>query len=298
MTQLSDIKFGRKYKLIADVLNNEQVIIELPYTLEFDCKRDNLASVNTGNFKIYNLAPKTRDLIFKDKYDVLNVRYIEFQAGYNVEDLPSVFKGNILQAKSYRNGVDIITEIEAYDGGYAVNTGYSIMSIVEGQVPEKTISDLMDNLPGISGKIIGNFTDLIAVNKRGKVLFGPTSECLAQETGNRFYIDNMEAKALNDNEVEEGDVSVINADTGLLESPQRSEAQIVFKMLFEPKLKVGQRLELQSKVNAILNGQYKVMGFQHSGIISDAVSGTCSTNVNLWLGTESLQLIQGIIQGT
>jgi hypothetical protein len=55
---------------------------------------------------------------------------------------------------------------------------------------------------------------------------------------------------LNNNECIEGSIQLITAESGLLESPRRSDTQLVFKILFEPRLRVGQILQLESKINS------------------------------------------------
>lgn len=64
-------------------------------------------------------------------------------------------------------------------------------------------------------------------------------------------------------------------------------------MLFEPRLTIGQQVQLQSQTNRIFNGMYKVMGFEHSGMISPAVGGDCKSSVSLWLGTQVLETVTG-----
>ena len=52
-------------------------------------------------------------------------------------------------------------------------------------------------------------------------------------------------------------------------------------MIFEPRLQIGQFIDIQSKTETIYNGTYKVIGIEHSGTISDSQSGTCKTKVSL-----------------
>lgn len=280
-------KFGRKYLLKVDTTDGNSIEISNPLTLEFNCQRNNLASANSANFKIYNLSEKNRNRIYKDKYDTLTYRKVELKAGYE-EDSPIIFKGNISHAFSYRNGVDLITEIEAYDGGFAITNSVSAMTIGQGESQTNVLQNLVNDLQNVKNNKMGNFSK---ENLRGRVVFGNTAEIIKTETKDNFFIDNEEAILINRNEVIEGDISLIKAETGLLESPKRSDTQVVFKMLFEPRFKVGQIIELDSVINSIYNGQYKIIGFTHSGIISDAVGGACETTVNLWLGTSPLTVV-------
>ncbi len=64
---------------------------------------------------------------------------------------------------------------------------------------------------------------------------------------------------------------------------------IEFDMIFEPRFTVAQIIELQSETNRILNGDYKVMGFVHQGLISPSVDAPRITHVSLWKGTAALK---------
>ena len=57
-------------------------------------------------------------------------------------------------------------------------------------------------------------------------------------------------------------------------------------MIFEPRLQIGQFVRIKSQTETFYNGVYKVVGIEHSGIISDAQSGQCKTKVSLnYIGT-------------
>lgn len=280
-------KFGRQYSILIDTIDDRTIEIKDPFTIEFSCKRNNLASANTANFKIYNLGLKTRDSIYKDKYDTLIYRKVEFKAGYT-DDAPVIFRGNIQEASSMRNGVDVVTEIVAYDGGDAITNSFSAVTVEKGDSKENVLATLVNDLKNVQGSTIGTFTE---TNKRGKVLFGNTATIIKNETDDNFFIDNEKAILLNRDEAIDGDILLINAQSGLLESPQRSETQLVFKMLFEPRLKVGQLIKLESQVNSLYNGSYKIIGISHTGTISQSVGGKCETTVNLWLGETPLRVV-------
>jgi hypothetical protein len=138
---------------------------------------------------------------------------------------------------------------------------------------------------------LGQIGDFGGGSLRGKVLFGNTAELLKNESNNKFFIDNEKVYVLNNNECIAGSITLITAESGLLESPKRSETQLVFKILFEPRLKVGQLIQLNSLINDIFNGIYKIIGFTHTGTISEANGGRCETEVSLWLGPGQLKVI-------
>lgn len=284
------MKFGRKYTLSIEVAGGQKTEIQLPLTLEFDVRRNSLSSANTASFRIYNLSERTRNLIYFDRYNITEFRAIQLRAGYD-KFTPLIFNGTVRQAYSYREGVNMITSIECYDGGFGMVNGFTAQTIGIGTSATDVVRSLAASLPGLSAEpIVGAFN---TINKRGEVLFGNTWQIISQKTGGLANIDNGQLKALQNNEVINGTVTKINSASGLLGSPKRSDALLDFDMLFEPALTIGQVVDLESSTNRIFNGRYKVMGLTHRGTISDAVAGDCTTTVSLWLGTQILEVIKG-----
>lgn len=289
-------KFGRVYELKVEVnpdANGEPqgfVTIELPFTCEFTVTRQSWGSSQTAVFRIYNLAEVTRNLLYKDKYDTPLYRNVQFRAGYDTFK-PLIFNGNLNRGSSYREGVNFITELECYDGGFQMVNGYTAETVIAGASAEKVVYKLASSLPEIrANPIVGSWP---VQNSRGEVLFGNTWAIIQDKTDGKAIIDNGQVKALGDNEVIDGDIPLITSESGLLGSPRRTNAKIEFDILFEPRLTLGQLVELQSQTNRIFNGRYKVMGFEHTGTISPAIGGDCKTSCSLWLGTEVLRLVTG-----
>lgn len=289
-------KFGRIYELKVEVEPDETgepqgfITLELPFTCEFSIIRQSWASAQTATFKIYNLKEETRNRIYKDRYETALYRAVQFRAGYDTFK-PLVFNGTLKQAYSYRQGVDFITELECYDGGFQMVNGFTAQTIQAGAPASKVVSDLSRTLPRIGGEpIVGAWP---TQNSRGEVLFGNTWDIILGKTDGKAIIDNNQVKALSDNEVISGDIPLITSESGLLSSPRRTNATLQFDILFEPRLTLGQLVQLQSQTNRIFNGRYKVMGFEHTGTISPVVSGECKTACSLWLGTEVLRLVTG-----
>lgn len=272
--------------------NTNNIVIPPEFSIEFEITRNNLGSSQTSTFKIYNLGSAIRKLIYADQVDVANnpFRAIQFRAGY-VGFTPLIFNGSMRKAYSQRQGVDMITTIEGYDGGLAMAAGFTSSTVVAGIPLSDVLANLATSLPSTKGTpIIGGFT---GTTGRGKVLFGNTWNIIRQESDNLAFIDNGQVKILQPNEAIASDISVISSASGLLDSPARSGQLIELNMLFEPRLTVGQIVQLDSTTNALYNGTYKVVGFTHSGMISPAVAGEAKTKVQLWLGTNSIKLIEG-----
>lgn len=282
------MKFNPKYTLKVEGNGGQNVVIELPYTVEFHIDRSNLASSQTATFTIYNLGKERRNLLQKDQSNAGELRSIQFSAGYDDIGRPLCFNGTVMSAYSERRPKDFVTVIEAFDGGYAMANGLSNFTIGSGASFKEILETLASpvNFPSVTGRpIIGNFPGRTT---RGSTYVGNTWNYISQLARGLAYVDNGRLNVLNPNEVISPNIPLINSSSGLLTSPKRSGALIEFEMVFEPRLVVGQIVALQSIGNDIFNGSYKVTGFVHSGTISDVVAGTNRTQVTLWKGTATL----------
>lgn len=287
-------KFGRNYQLVVQTNTGQPIIqipmlpqassspflnISLPLTIEFDIIRNVLSSANTSTIRVYNLSQAHRNAIRKNVNDWGNVRTVQLYAGYGTS-LPLIFSGNISQAWSWRDGVNFITQIEAFDAGWNfINSEVSLSFAA--QTPRVNIAQALIAL--LNGVQLGAIGSAIQGNiPRGNSYSGNAINLLRELSGNGFYIDNQKAYILADNEyLQSAQIAQVSASDGLLNTPVLEQTIMHFDMLFEPKLKIGQLLNLQSQTEPILNGNYKVVSLGHKGTISAAVCGEAVTNVGL-----------------
>lgn len=279
----------RTFQQVSDGLPQGSTIqIGLPLTVEFDIVRNVLASANTSSIRIVNLAENTRGKIYKDAFATNYFKGIELKAGYG-DTIPTIFKGNISSASSVRESVGMVTRVEAYDGGFAFTNGRADVAFQGGTPINQILDSAIKYLPQVNKGAVGNYSGKLA---RGLTLSGNPAEQLAQLTNGGFFVDNEKAYCLGDNECIEGELALINADTGLLGTPVREQTVLTFDMIFEPRLLIGQKVRLQSSTEKLFNGDYKVISVRHRGTISDSVCGSAITSVGLWYGTELLKVIK------
>ncbi len=305
---IPNTKFDRRCKLSVEVnpdssgVPQSNLTIPADLTIEFEISRQFLSSSQEATFRIYNLAERTRNLLQKDPYALTEFRAIQFRAGYASFPLPLVFNGFVRSATSYRRGVDVITEISAYDGGLAMANGFTSQTFAAGTSGQQILGVLARSLPRLAGSpIIGDFP---GAGTRGNVLFGNTWSVILQQSGGLATIDNGQVKILQPNEAVQAVIPVINSDAGLLGVPRRTPTKVEFEMLFEPRLTVGQIVTLESRFNKLLNGVYKVTGFNHHGTAPSigpdetggrvpVVAGPYSSAVSLFFGPDELRVVQG-----
>lgn len=297
-------KFMRNYLITwYDVDKNEKILIGdtnwqakegwvYPnlLTINLDVNRNTFASANECHLQILNLNKSNRQRMFHDRYRPDQIIFLEIMAGYG-QNLSLIFRGKVLQSYSYMQGNDMVTDIQALDIGFMeyVKDGrtvnYSSMTLEAGTTKREAIERIQADME--SG------TQLGAIGKIGDVAYqtpvsflGNSIYLLDTLTGGHVFVDLGKINILSDKEaIDVGQIPVINADTGLLGTPMRREAQLEVDVLFEPSIIVGQvvKLDTITGVNEY-NGVFKVIGIHHTGTISAASCGVLKTRLNLWYG--------------
>ncbi len=293
-------KIGRTYAMTIQVADdaapNNTVVVRYPLTLNLDVRRSTLSSANTGHFLLYNLKEDTRRRVLKDRWvtAIKDRRTIVLNAGYVSEPkLPIIFKGDIRWAYSYRQKQDWVTEIEAFDGGDAILNGQASLSAPTGYDIRSVIRNLIGSMPGVTAGAIGDVGS--SQNARGISVSGNSWDAVKQVAPNaESFIDNGVANVLAKNEYvnDAGQIFLISSASGLLETPRKYEDRIDVKIIFEPRMKVGMLVQIQS-LEAFYNGVFCVKGVQHTGMISGAFAGQLYTTLSVWRGTEGLKGVNG-----
>jgi len=270
-------KFGRNYALKVGTASGETLTITLPFTIEFDITRNTLTSANVCQIRLFNLSQKNRNLIRFNVSDYGQFRPITLTAGYGpLIGLPVIFKGNISAAWSVREGVNFITQIECYDGGFAFNNGQAANTFPSGTPRKVVLTELAKTLPQTALGAIGDYLGYLT---RGNSYSGNSAEIISDLSGGGLFIDQGKVNVLQTNECIAGTsgTTTVDASAGLLGTPVLERTIIRFDMIFEPGLNVGHKVKLVSATEQNFNGDYKVIGVKHRGMISEAVCGSVIT---------------------
>lgn len=269
-------KFGRNYDCEIVFGNGDTLIVQLPFTIEFDITRNTLTSANVCQIRLYNLSEVNRNRIRKNAGNYSNFIFVHLRAGYG-ENLATIFKGSISEAWSVREGVNFITQMECYDGGPAYTNGYTNRTFPARTTERDIIISLIKTLPSTELGTVGPYTNVLT---RSASYDGSTTQILSELTGGGFFIDNGKANALKSGEyiANTGEITVISAESGLLGTPILENNLMRFDMLFEPSLNIGNLVLLKSSTLNNFNGQYKITAVKHRGMISASVAGTVITS--------------------
>lgn len=221
--------------------------------------------------------------------DVYTYRQINVSAGYESENKTALmFRGNISEAFSYRQGADWITEIDAQSGLYAKVNGKVSMNFPSNFSLTNVLESLGAQLPGVKVKTIANIPAI--QSSRGKTIVGNTWDEINALVSDEYtaYIDN-ELFSIEDRskvDIQPGQKEFfINSDSGLLDTPRRYENTIKISILFEPDMNIGDVVNVTSE-EKLFNGKWKVVGIEHQGTISGAVGGDCRTIITGYSGLQ------------
>ena len=283
-------KFNRNYKIVFEVgyrkdlleyVPQQTIEVQYPFTLKFDVNRGVWSDANTGNFQIYNLGYDVQALLWKDRADQTKYVTMWVYAGYE-NIMPLIFMGDVQECTSYRNGVDFITDIQATDGGYLFQYGFVNKTFSKDTDFKFLIQELLAGVPTCKvGYITSNVKQM---RKRGRTFIGQTMKLLEAYNFDKVFVDNGELHILGENDVIPGQLMVLNADSGMIGTPRRSETTLNVDTIFEPQLVVAQAINLQSKIYPFLNQNYQIIGLRHYGTISPVECGNLYTSVSLSLG--------------
>lgn len=284
-------KRQRKYRLEVQNKYGDTVVIEPPFSVSFDIEKRVFANISQGSLTIFNLGETLRSELFKDllQVDIDQMRAIVFYAGYETDiELPRIFAGTISRCYSMRQGVDFHTVIEFNSGSDFLANSYVSLSASKGTL----IRDLMDQIAqGINPEFKRSIGSFAGELRRGVTYEGSAVKLIQDYSNGNFFIDDNNIVIINDDEALNGIINQIDSDSGLLGSPLREESFLVFDMIFEPRILLAQQISLVSSTVPFFNGIYKVVGFHHTGMISETVCGDAKTQVRVQFFPDGVQLI-------
>lgn len=257
------------------------IIVTPPFTIQFSINRNAQATLNTMSIRIYNLSAYNRNRIRQDRFNLNPEHLVKLEAGY--DSIFTIFNGIIMQADSQREGTDIVTTIISQDGAHDVANTQISTAIAAGASEEDVFKLMVGNFPNLTLGAIGQFDGKF---NRSLILHGNLWEKMKTYAPAKVFIDKQKIFLLNNNEVIAGEIPVIDSSTGLLQTPRRLDAYLSIQTIFEPRVTVGQVLELHSRIEPIYDGQYKVVGVNHQGVISASVGADLQSTFNLLLGAK------------
>lgn len=238
--------FGRRANLI---LRNDAKGLDLS-TLHFRFKTSQGAgdeTPNTAVIRIYNLATETVNQI-RGEFDS-----VVLQAGYQKGRFGTIFAGSIKQfAIGQESNVNSYLDLLCADGDIGYNFGVIASTLAKGQ----TLQNAIDAAAASMGlkpppRIVVDFgpgqdPQLI----RGKVLFGMGRNILrdaARTLDAAWSIQEGTVQLTPLTGYLPGEAVVLDADSGLIGSPELNDDGVSARSLLNPKLRVGGLVQIDNK---------------------------------------------------
>jgi hypothetical protein len=213
---------------------------------------------------------------------------VAIQAGYE-GNFGLIFTGTIKQRRAGReSALDSYVDITAADGDEAYNFSTLSLSLAAGATPTDAVQAFIKTMPGITQGYVPALSTNGSV--RGRVFYGATRDELrdfARNNNCTWSIQDGKLTLIPLTSYVPGDTPVISPSTGLIGVPEQTENGIRMRVLLNPALKIGQRVKLDSTVNALrlgldvqsqvpnlllqrtakknADGLYYVMAAEHSG---------------------------------
>ncbi|MDH1085293.1 hypothetical protein N5C79_02160 [Pantoea brenneri] len=290
--------FYRDYRLTVGI-GNQAVIIEPPMSVSFKALESvDKKSLGKLTVSINGLKPSTRLQLVKAEDDKKYIP-VRLEVGYN-EKLRQVFQGSVKSGALKREGPIHIVTLECEDGGHDYINAFTSRTV---RGKDQVVDAVLQDMPNTKKGSVTGMQQLI----RPKVLVGSSSKILSDmlSPDEAFFIKDERINILKSNEVVSGNIPVVNARSGLLNTPQSTKAsaqasgnqkeptptnnpvtdpggnskedvdsstlvsqvkgQIVFETKLNPLLRIGGLCSLESVTNPALNGIYKIYQIETNG---------------------------------
>lgn len=235
--------------------------------VDFDIKMSRSKTPNQGVIAIYNLAETDRRRIERD------AKSVRLYAGYD-GDNKMIFTGDVVFASSSKDMVDWKTEIKAGDGWRSFSQSITSRNYAAG-TPIRTIVEQTAKDMGIalkeSANILKGATDG-SITLHGKSQIG--LDQVVRNAGGEWSIQDNELQITPITKPIDGEAIVLDASSGLLESPSISEKGVAVRCQLHPDFRPGKVMKLESSSWTVESGGTGVM--DGSQVKTDK-EGTAST---------------------
>jgi hypothetical protein len=288
--------FYRDYRLTVGI-GNQAVIIEPPITVSFKALETvDKKSLGKLSVSINGLKPSKRLQLLKSEDEEKYIP-VRLEVGYDGK-LRQVFQGSVKSGAVKREGAIHIVSLECEDGGHDYINAFTSRTV---RGKDQVVDSVLQDMPNTKKGSVTKQQALI----RPKVLVGSSSKILTDTLApdESFFIKDERVHILKANEVTSGNIPVVNARSGLLNTPQAtkisaqddggkkakmptnepdtdpagkkdtdsstlaksSKGQIVFDTKLNPMLVIGGLCAVESVTNPALNGVYKIYQIETSG---------------------------------
>lgn len=214
---------------------------------------------NSSSISIWNLSRETRNSICQSQLNV------QVYAGYKGQKKELLFAGGILSVVVEKNGPDIITHLNGLDGQSNLLRSVVSQSFDQQIELKEVIKKIAAGIDGVNVKLEDikidgktGYSGIVASGNARAVL-----DKLGQQYGFNWFIENGNFKAVGDKQAFSNTVVLDGASrlkkvSPLLSGPAQAQIGVDIQAMYVPGVSPGNSIKVQSSVNPLLNGTYKI----------------------------------------
>lgn len=223
--------------------------------VEFEVAKTNESNPNSATIKIYNLSEKTRGILeAADSSITLEVGYRDISE--------VVFVGDVTKVVHDMQETDILSTIEAADGGNRFRTARLDKAFPPGATTTAVFEDLIKALGLPRGAVLGVPTTGYPHGLTLSGLVRGHLDTLTKKNELEWSIQDGAIQIIPANLPTTDSIVVLKSSTGLVGKPNKTASGVEFKSLINPLLKPGRRVKLES---VFVQGIFKVRKVTHKG---------------------------------
>lgn len=240
--------------------------VDLAFRVERSVRRE----PNLAEIRVWNLSPTSRATV--EAGGIVSLR-----AGY--EDPPMLFRGDSRRVWTARDGIDVVTTIQARDGGRAYSESRIARSYGAGTRPVSVLRDVVAAMDIGEGNL-ADFESSFAMRNGSAVFAGgyvAHGSCrsvlndLVRSAGLRWSVQNGSLQILRQGVPLQSRSVVLASDSGLVDSPAWDETGLqsrgrrgicTARALIQPGIEPGRQVQLES---ASISGSFEVRKATYTG---------------------------------
>jgi len=211
------------------------------FRLAFSVEKTSDSSSNKASVTIYNLNNDSK--AFVEKREGL----MRLEAGYE-GNLSILFLGDIAKIMTKRSGADIVTVIESGDGELRLANAHIEIGFKGGatdrQIIDKVISALAVGRGIIKGIQSREYLNGFSYSGRASELLGN----ITKKQNLEWSIQNGSLQIIPKTDNTGETAVLLNAQTGLLDVPNKTEEGFIAKSLLNPLLMPGRQVKIESEL--------------------------------------------------
>lgn len=216
------------------------------FRIRFSIHNASMESPNHAEIRVYNLSDHTARALVSGGY-----QFIILNAGYEQGNVGTVFKGSIMQTRKGReSNLDTYVDLLCSDGDIGYNDSLVKSNVGKGADLESQLTPIFTAMSSLTmGKSVDDMRAQApnVMSLRGKVLFGYARARLRNlltTLGYSWSIQGGEIKVVPFNGYPPGQVIDLNTGSGLVGTPEQTEAGVSAMSLMNPHLQVGSLIRL------------------------------------------------------